>query len=338
MKVLNRIYIMLSKPFPKAFKEQVKKMLMYGDIKLDARIWVGFALLYSALISIMLVLAVSLFVAVNPMIEFLFFLIFAVTSFFIIYFLFSYVGVQRARQVDAVLPDALQLIAANIRAGMTPDKALFLAARPEFGILSDEIMYIGEETVAGVPLDEALLTFAERVDSFRLKRVVELIVQGLNAGGELASLLERTADDIRMGEVLQQEIQANIGAYVLFTMIAILIAAPVLYSMSINFVSMSSGIRENVGSMSFNDAQVVPQNMPIVSVSESKIDIEVLRWFSIINLAISAFFGSLLVGVLRYGEEREGYRNIPLFILVSLGIFFSMLFVMSSLMSSLFAI
>lgn len=338
MRIQKRIYIMLSKPFPKTFLASVKQMLMYGGIKLDARVWTGFALLYSILVSAVLVLAISLFVALNPIIEFLFFLIFAVTLFFVIYFLFSYVGLQRARQVDAVLPDALQLIAANIRAGMTPDRALFLAARPEFGILSDEIMYIGEETIAGTPLDEALLAFSSRVDSFRLKRVVELIVQGLNAGGELASLLERTADDIRMGEVLQQEIQANIGAYVLFTMIAILIAAPVLYSMSINFVSMSTGIRENVGSMTFEGASIVPQNMPIIRASEAKIDIDMLRWFSVINLAISALFGAMLVGVLRYGEEREGYRNIPVFVLVSLGVFFAALFVMSELMGVLFAI
>ena len=234
------------------------------------------------------------------------------------------------------MPDALQLISANIKAGLTPDKALFLSARPEFGVLSDEIMFIGEETIAGKPIDEALIDFSKRVDSEVLSRTVDLIVEGMNAGGELASLLEKTADDIKMSEVMKGEIQANIGAYVVFLMMAVLLASPVLYAVSINFVGFSVSIKSNMDINSFKEQSPIgaASGFPSLSTGNS-VDLNVLKLFSLINLSISAIFGAIVVGVLREGEETEGIHNIPIFLLVALGLFFLSLHLLSSFLSGI---
>ena len=63
---------------------------------------------------------------------------------------------SRAAEVEKVLPDALQLMSANIRAGMTVDRAIWLSARPEFGIFEDEIKRVGAKTMGGKPIKTAL--------------------------------------------------------------------------------------------------------------------------------------------------------------------------------------
>ena len=72
---------------------------------------------------------------------------------------------SRAAEVEKVLPDALQLMSANIRAGMTVDRAILLAARPEFGILEEEIRRVGAKTVGGKSIKVALLEIKEKIKS-----------------------------------------------------------------------------------------------------------------------------------------------------------------------------
>jgi len=339
MKRNERIYITFSKIFPKSFIDKIQQYEIYSNIKINPEVWTGFSLFFSLLLSILSLLIVSIII---PNLFYLFYLplFFGLVGLFflIFYFFLMYSSKQRTKEIERNLPDALQLIAANIRAGLTPDKALFLSARPEFGVLSEEIMYIGEEALAGKPIDEALIDFSKRADSEVLKRSVELIVQGMNAGGELASLLEKTADDIKMSEVTQEEIQANIGAYVVFLMMAVLLASPVLYAVSINFVGFSVSIKSNIDINSFKNQAPMGgmSGFPTVS-SGSSVDLEVLRLFSIINLAISAVFGAIVVGVLKYGEEAEGIRSIPLFLVIALGLFFLSLHVLSGFLSNIIA-
>ena len=59
---------------------------------------------------------------------------------------------DRSTQVDKVLPDYLQLAAANVRAGMQLDRAMWYAAKPEFGILSKEMELASKRVFGGETL------------------------------------------------------------------------------------------------------------------------------------------------------------------------------------------
>ncbi len=341
MRRIQRMFMTFGKAFPESFKAKVGNLLFYARIAVKEEVWLGVVFVYSLLLSILIALLASYIWELGFFLYLALFFGLLFVFFISAYFFLSYSAYQRAKQIEKNLPDALQLISANIRAGITPDKAILLSARPEFGVLSEEINLIGEETLAGKPVDEALIDFSKRVNSPLLKRVVGLIVEGMRSGGELASLLEKTADDIRMGEILQQEIQANIGAYVLFTIIAVLIAAPILYATSINFVDLSQSIRTAVGVTSIEaipKAPIVNVNFPVITPQKSSIDVGVLRWFSIISLSISAIFASLVIGVLKYGEEKEGIKMIPVFLFIGLVVFFVVLVVLSKILSGIMAL
>ena len=63
---------------------------------------------------------------------------------------------SRSKEVENILPDALQIMAMNIRAGLTTERALILTARPEFGIFEKELKRAGKEILAGKDLKESM--------------------------------------------------------------------------------------------------------------------------------------------------------------------------------------
>jgi len=111
---------------------------------------------------------------------------------------------QRKRSVEAVLPDFLLLTAANIRAGMPIDRALWFAVRPRFGVLAKEIEIVAKQTLSGEDLNSALTNFSDKYDSQMLKRSVSLLIEGVEAGGEIGELLEKIAVNIQENTILKK--------------------------------------------------------------------------------------------------------------------------------------
>ncbi|HHI04135.1 MAG TPA: hypothetical protein ENL45_01165, partial [Candidatus Woesearchaeota archaeon] len=103
---------------------------------------------------------------------------------------------KRKVGIEEVLADFLQITSANIKAGMPIDRALWYAVRPQFGVLANEIEIVAKETMSGEDLESALKKFAKKYDSIMLKRSINLLVEGIGAGGEIGDLLNKIAMDI----------------------------------------------------------------------------------------------------------------------------------------------
>ncbi len=56
---------------------------------------------------------------------------------------------QRKSFVESILPDYLQLTAANVRSGIALDKGMVLAARPEFLYFSDDLKEMTKQLYSG---------------------------------------------------------------------------------------------------------------------------------------------------------------------------------------------
>ncbi|MBS3060905.1 MAG: type II secretion system F family protein [DPANN group archaeon] len=337
MKLSDRVYFTVQKFLPRFYVEIISRKIRYANIKIQKEVWAGFTFMVSLFISILItVVMASQTQSQGLLIAFFLGVFFAVS--YTIYVIVQLMSDQRTQQIENVLPDALRLISANIKVGITPDKALFLSARPEFGVFSDEILRVAEETIAGKTIMQAMVRMTDRTESVLLKRVVELINEGLNSGGELASLLEKTADDIRVSSVLNQEIQSNIGSYVIFMMLAVLIAAPMLYATSMNFIVLTDSIKQSIGLEALSQAAVTGVNIPFIGSSKQiSIDFGALRLFSVINISISAFFASMLLGIFRDGQERTGLPYVPVFIIGGLLVYFIADALIGGLMAGFFS-
>src|SRR3989344_865374 len=213
--------------YPKSRK--LEKLINYSSLGLDARKFIGFILTFSILFGFLIGIYSKLLFNKNPLLSgFVTFILLNI----IIYFWFLLSVDAKAKFVESILPDALQLMASNLRAGMTIDRALILSARPEFGPFKDEIERVGKEITLGKELDLAILDLAKRIRSEKLEKTMRLIGSGIRSGGELASLLEHTAEDLKSQELIEKKIRASVNLYVIFISIAIGFGAPMLFALS----------------------------------------------------------------------------------------------------------
>lgn len=233
----------------------------------------------------------------------------------LIFFIFIDVKIyKRKKDVDEVLPEYLQLVAANINAGIPIDQSLWLAVRPQFGVLSKEIEICAKKSITGTNLNEALLEFSRKYDSVLLKRTIHLITEGIDAGGPLATLLDRITKDIVETNIMKKEMAANVMTYVIFITFASIVAAPFMFGLANQLVLIITGLMGSLDTSSMQNSAL--------SISQDAILIGDFRIFSVFLLSVTAIFSGMIISVIKNGNIRDGLKNIPPLIIVSLIIYF----------------
>jgi archaellum biogenesis protein FlaJ (TadC family) len=223
---------------------------------------------------------------------------------------------KRRQKLEEVLPDFLQLVSTNIRAGMATDQALWFAVRPRFGILSKEIEEVAKRSLAGESLDTALHHFVAKYDSKVLERSINLLVEGIRAGGEIGSLLNKISSNIQETNIMKKEMAANVMTYVIFITFATVIAAPFLFGMAYQMIDVIQEV--------FSKVDIAPEassGFP-VSISGSAISMADFRNFAVISLLITSLFSAMIVSVIKKGNVKSGIRYIPVFMVCSVALFF----------------
>ena len=307
------IYERIAYFLPKYYKEKLKQALKYaGFDKKEIEKTTGFAVLFS--FSVGLVIFFLTTILGLKLLAILLGFSSAIAALALIHLSFIMVADSRGREIEEVLPDCLQLISANIRAGMTVDKAIWLSARKEFGILEEEIRKVGAKTFGGKPIKFALREMTTSIKSDILDRTVKLIIEGMESGGELARLMDETSNNIRSQQTLRKEIRSNVMMYSLFITFAAVLGTPFLFAISLYFIEMTSKMWA-VQSMPAVSTGFFKMTGPQVSVNE-------LFLFSIAAIMLTTFFGSLIIGLIQYGQEKRGLKYVPLFMGAALALFF----------------
>lgn len=244
---------------------------------------------------------------------------------------FIYIDIKiykRKKDVEEVLPEYLQLVAANISAGIPIDQSLWLAVRPQFGVLSKEIEIVAKKSLTGTNLNEALLEFSKKYDSVLLKRTIHLIIEGIEAGGPLALLLERITTDIIETKIMKKEMAANVMTYVIFIMFASIVAAPFMFGLANQLVVIITNL---MGSLDLSSSQ-----SSVFTITQDAIRIADFQIFSVVLLSVTAIFSGMIISVIKNGNVRDGLQNIPVLIVVSLVIYFIAVKSMGMLFAGMF--
>ncbi len=321
------LYRLLSNFYPKNIKKRYRQLLTYSHITINPDRFMGFMIFFGLGIGI----ASSLFLGAfsNMNIILLFF-----ASFFgvelLVYMTLILRADKKAKFVEEILPDALQLMASNLRAGFTIDKAILLSARPEFGPLADEINHVGKEITLGKELSDSLLKMTERIRSERLEKTMILIVSGLKSGGQLASLLEQTAKNLRHQMFVDERVRANVMMYVIFIFSAVGFASPMLFGLSSFLVEV---LTKNLANLDLSQASSA--NLPM-SFSQVAISVSFIIHFAILALIVNSVLGSLLLGMISKGKAKRGISYMPILICVSISVFFFTRFVIKNMLGGLF--
>ncbi|MBI2542060.1 type II secretion system F family protein [Candidatus Woesearchaeota archaeon] len=225
---------------------------------------------------------------------------------------------KRKVDIEEVLPDFLQLTASNINAGMTIDRALWYAVRPRFGVLAKEIETVAKETMGGVDLKVALERFASRYDSVILKRSISMLNESIEAGGKIGDLLNRIAANIQEQKAMIKEMSANVTTYVIFITFATVVAAPFLFALSEVLIEVVKKLGSSFGETS-NVASSVGLALSFSGTGVSQSD---FRIFAIVSLVLTSFFSAMMISTIKKGNVKSGIRYIPIFIAISLTLYF----------------
>lgn len=237
---------------------------------------------------------------------------------------------QRTKEIEKVLPDFLQLAAANISAGMPIDRALWFAVKPRFGVLAKEVEEIAKSTIAGDDLEEALIKFTKKYDSKILKESMNLIVAGIRSGGELADLLGKISSNIQKTNIMKKEISASVMTYVIFISVASMIAAPVLFALSTQLLSV---VRTITSSINLDSSANSGFNMSFSSEGISTADFGL---FAMTLVAITNIFSVMIISVIQKGDAKAGLKNIPFAVIVAILLYYGSSTLLGNLLGSIF--
>jgi len=239
-----------------------------------------------------------------------------------------------AGKIEKVLPDMLLLMAANLRAGMIPENSFIASMKPEFGKLNYLLNKAAIETQAGKNFSEALMEMNDMTNSEFFKDSIRIISEGIRSGAELHLILENLASNLLQNESIRNDMRAQVKSYSLFIFIAATLAAPLLYGVS----SFLIGILDKVGASTNGGASAA--NLPSGTLgmfsgfSLPHISVTLVIAVSIINVIITTASSALLGGILNTGKAKNGLKNVPIYMLIGLGIFLVVRIGVSTLFAS----
>ncbi|MBU2561180.1 MAG: type II secretion system F family protein [Nanoarchaeota archaeon] len=335
MRLKERVYVSASRVLPSSYRQHLSQMLLYTGEGQSVDYWLGSGTVLGLLVLIIALIApfalqtapitgfsvaeaaeVEEARVVPPGAGFLaggalLFIIIQLIIYLVVYFKVE----DRTRRAEKALPDALHLMAANIRAGMTPFQAMKLSARKEFGPLSEEIGYATAKALGTESFSDALLSIKQRIKSGMLDRVMQLFASSMKAGGHLAQLLEEVAKDISATRALKRELVTNTKMYTMLIMFTIVICAPLLQAISIHFVKVITDMQSKASAgdegfgMSFlaGEVAMTPEFLIVISV---------------VMLVTTSLLASMLAGVIVEGKGKYGLKYAPIVITGTLIMFF----------------
>ncbi|MBU1120453.1 type II secretion system F family protein [Candidatus Micrarchaeota archaeon] len=332
----KKMYQRIASLLPKGVIDKFREELSYLEIPIEEKRFVGFVFIYSLALSFGIALNLFLFFGIPIIISFV---IFSLLFFGGVYIWLSMMSESKGKFVEKILPDALQMIASNIRSGLTTERALLASARPEFGILEKELKRASKKIMAGERIEIALMDMPERIRSKTLERTIWLISKGIRSGGKIADLLMKLSDDLREQNALQQETKANISIYVMLILFSSMAGAPVLFGISTFIVQALYKHMSDIPSFDPSLSEQSSMNIPIAGSllmgERNPIEPEFAIMFAMVIMFFGSIFAALTIGVINAGKELEGIRYILPILLGSFAIFFVVRFMLSFMFGSL---
>ena len=229
-----------------------------------------------------------------------------------IYVYLDYIIYRRIIAIEDVLEEFLRYLSENLKGGMSFDKALWQSIRPQFGVLSDEIALIAKKVLTGQDIADALTDFSNKYDSPILKRSLQLIIEGMKGGGQIAYIIDRVEKNIRETKELKSEMAATNATYVIFLTASVIVIAPALFGLSYNLLVVLSNITAKISLSSGSSSSLGGFGSAL---SNLKIEPDSFKGFSVGAVAVISFFVSMILSTIQKGNVKAGLKYIPLFVL-----------------------
>jgi hypothetical protein len=315
------IYERLSLIVPKQIRNWINTQLGYSNLDIPVEKFTGFLVGTVSAAAVLVSAILFLLVKTNPIIVFF-------LSFFIllgaILFLLTNAADTEGKAVEKILPDALELIATNIKSGLTTERALIVSARPEFGALSKELKFASKSILSGERIEDALLLISTKIKSNVLDRTMWLIAEGIRNGGQIANLLIQLSNDLREENALKSEVGANISMYVMLIFFSAAFGAPALFGISSFIVGVLAEQTSNSHISTDLSQELAAKNpaLGLLGNSKSSITEDFIVFFVEVTLLLTCVFASIILGIINTGNEKGGVKYFVPILVISFALFF----------------
>ena len=136
----------------------------------------------------------------------------------------------RISRIEAATPELLERLASLNEAGMTLVESIRRVRGSDVGVLSPEVERIWADVKMGANVDDALVRFGRRVQAASISRVVTLLINAIQASGQLGPVLRIAATQSRSEHRLrkrrrQQMLTYLVVIYISFFVFLVIIVA-----------------------------------------------------------------------------------------------------------------
>ncbi len=138
-------------------------------------------------------------------------------------FLVNRESAKQVKACEAQLPEALDLFANSLKAGLTFMQAMAYIAEELSEPLGKEFQHVVQEHRLGLPLEDSFQRLKERVPSEHVQLALAGVLIARQSGGNLGQILKNLAEAIRERQRLQQQVlvltsQGRMSGWILGTL------------------------------------------------------------------------------------------------------------------------
>jgi hypothetical protein len=151
-----------------------------------------------------------------------------------------------------------------------------------------------------------------------------MMSEALRYGGGMADILNQVAKDLRNQQTIQKEISGQLFMYTIFITFAAVVAAPVLFGLTNRMINITDTIWGNILSQGGGNSAALTQSssLSFLKPHAPTIQPDQYNLFSLFAIVIIAGMSALIVSAISSGSVISGIRYIPVFIVLSLVIFY----------------
>lgn len=311
----------------------VSDELDLSGVKMSVNTFLGIALIGFFVLFIVVSLASLTLLHIDSALAAVAGFVVGVTFEIALYVLLEFQVEKRKNFVESLLPDYLQLVAANIRSGVSLDRALLLARRPEFGYFTQDIEALNKQLYSGETMQNALNNLANRYRSQQLRHTIRMILEAVRYGGALADLLNQIAKDLRQQQTVQREIAGQLFMYTIFITFAAIVASPALFGLTLQMIRVTDSVWSSI--LSQNPGGLPSTGLSFLKPSPPQISPTDYLYFAVAAILITTTMSSFTIAAITSGEPIRGVRMLPVFIIVGLIVFYIVTLVMGSIFTGL---
>jgi type II secretory pathway component PulF len=158
------------------------------------------------------------------------------------------------------------------------------------------------------------------------KRTISLIRQAEQTGGEVGSVLDMTAQEVRRELTTRKEISAMLVTYEIFVLFAAVVGTPFLFSVVCKLLTILEKSFSYIPTTNQRFFGFIHPGSIIVSSQDFTL-------FSCFIIIITTLSSAAIISIIKHTRKTQAIKYFPFMLIAALGIFFLTGYILDSFMA-----